>query len=84
MPIQLLTCKLAEGNTTLPAYAEASRSAMPDTVSRLCRCSSNTDAPRLSRVGSEDGHSIETVTIGDAQYPPEYSSRVQSIEDSGS
>ena len=76
LPIQLLTCKLSEGNTVLPVYAES-----PDfeglEMPPLCRCvSSSRDSFRLHDVDEETPEASGThgrlLNIGCEQDPPAY------------
>ena len=55
LPIQLLTCKLSEGNTVLPEYAESADTSGLDEAPRLCRCvSSSNHSERLEEVNEDD------------------------------
>ena len=76
LPIQLLTCKLSEGNTVLPIYAES-----PDLqgleVAPLCRCvSSSRNSVRLDDVDEEtpaaSGSHRRSLNIRSDQDPPAY------------
>ena len=76
LPIQLLTCKLSEGNTVLPVYAVS-----PDLegleVPPLCRCvSSSGNSLRLHDVDEEtpesSGSHGRSLNIGRDQDPPAY------------
>ncbi len=40
MPIQIITCKLCDGNATLPEYSENAAALTMDGTPDLCRCAS--------------------------------------------
>ncbi len=76
LPIQLLTCKLSEGNTVLPMYAESANLEALE-MPPLCRCvSSSRNSVRLHDVNEEEVASSESqgqvLEIGSGQDPPAY------------
>jgi hypothetical protein len=40
MPIQIITCKLCDGNATLPEYSENAAALTMEGTPDLCRCAS--------------------------------------------
>ena len=55
LPIQLLTCKMSEGNTVLPEYAEAPDVLGLDESPTLCRCvSSSRDSCTIQEIDEQD------------------------------
>jgi Arrestin (or S-antigen), C-terminal domain/Arrestin (or S-antigen), N-terminal domain len=75
LPIQLLTCKLSEGTTRLPEYAEDAISVRPK--DQLCRCTSKSkDSDSLQEVDEQEddeaANGNQSLALVYSQEPPAY------------